>query len=71
MTRNEILKAHLNKIRDLKTEMKLIQDRWIAYNKHFNEWLQEELGVKDMQGELHLTEILKRWDDKSDQTPLS
>lgn len=69
MTRQEKLKEHLTKLKEIKVELKLAQDKWLAHNKLFNEWIQDELGVKNQQGELHLTEILSMWDEKSDITP--
>ncbi len=60
----EELKVHLDKISVAKQELKLAQENWIARNKIFNDWAQKTLGVENQQGELHLTEILTKWEEK-------
>jgi hypothetical protein len=65
-TRKEKLKTHLEKLKEIKLRLKLVQDEWVAYNKLFNEWIQEEIDVKEHKGELHLSEILSLWDSKND-----
>ena len=62
----EQLKDHLMKITQCKAELKLAQDNWIARNKIFNEWMQKTLGVEETKSELHLTEILTKWDKIND-----
>lgn len=65
-SRKEKLETHLEKLKEIKLRLKLAQDEWLAYNKLFNEWIQNELDVKDQKGELHLSEILALWDKKND-----
>ncbi len=60
------LKMHLDKLRQCKAELKLAQENWVARNKIFNEWMQKVLKVENEQGEMHLSEILTKWDEISD-----
>ena len=68
MTKGEKLKEHYDKIREIKIKVELVQQEWIAYNKLFNEWLQDSLGMKEQKGEVHLTELLTKW-DQIDNSP--
>lgn len=69
MTRQEQLKHHTEKLAEIKQRLDKTQDEWLAYNKVFNAWVQAEIGVSEIKGELHLTDILTKWDlTKSDKT---
>lgn len=61
MSKSE-LPLRLKRIQDKRAALKLAQEDWLAENKSFNDWAQETLGVKDHQGEMHLSEILTKWD---------
>jgi len=65
MTMNEELKMHLDKLAVAKAELKLAQENWIARNKLFNDWVQKALGVEGHEGELHLSEILTKWNERT------
>jgi len=58
----EELKKHLDKLTQCKAELNLARENWVARNKIFNEWMQKVLNVEETKGELHLSEILTKWD---------
>ena len=62
MSRREQLEKFLGKTKELKNKMGLVQQEWVAHNQQFNNWVQNELGVKDVEGEMHLVEILAKWE---------
>ena len=37
-----------------------------AFDKSFNGWLQESLGIKDHKGTIHLSELLTIWSSSND-----
>ncbi len=67
MSRTEELKMHLEKLAEIKAKLKTSQEEWVAYNRVFNTWIQTKLGIADQEGDVHLTEILMKWDETNDQ----
>jgi hypothetical protein len=68
MKHKEELYKRLQRLMDKKANLKLAQDDWLAENQSYNDWLQITLKIKDIKEEMHLAEILKRWDELSNDT---
>lgn len=66
MKHKEELYKRLQRLMDKKANLKLAQDDWLAENKSYNDWMQLTLKIQDRKDEMHLAEILKLWDELSD-----
>lgn len=65
MQHQEELKKHLELLDQSKVSLKLAQEVWNSRNQMFNEWIQVTLGIKEQKVEMHLAEVLTKWDTKS------
>lgn len=70
MTRKEDLQQRLEKLDSIRNSLKKANEDWLAYNQEFNSWIQKELGINDIQGEMHLAEILMKWDANDNSSKL-
>lgn len=62
MTRKEELKYHLNKLNEIQERLRKAQEEFTAHNSIFNKWVQDKLGFSDDNRQVHLAEILSKWD---------
>ena len=62
VNKKDELKKWLEKLNESKLAVKETQEKSLAYNKEFNQWIQDTLGIEETRGELHLAEILSLWD---------
>lgn len=69
MSSKDELQKRVDKLKEVKAKLITSNSEWEAYNQEFNAWIQKELGVTNMEGELHLAEILTLWEAKHDNTP--
>jgi len=68
MIKLEAINEHWEILNKSRVKLELAQQEWVAYNKVFNEWLQQNLDFKDRKGEVHMCEILQK--ALSDQSPI-
>lgn len=61
----ETLKQHNDKISELRKNAEQAFEALKAYEKAFNTWLQEVLGISDNKNVVHLSDILTKWDEKT------
>lgn len=66
MTIKEELKKHLEIMNTKEQALRKAQEDWQAYNRAFNAWLQANLGIADEKREVHLAEILTKWNEVND-----
>ena len=64
----ETLLQHAGKISELKAKLDTAHQEYSAYQKAFGVWLQEILGIADQNKEVHVSELLKLWSEKTNDT---